>query len=167
MAPTLRSTITIGLLIAFAQLGFSQSETGTVRVTVALHPDGSRTVYNFDDAQHKASATTTRDDGKVLQKIRYQLDDAGHFSSASIFGPDGKLRFKSRYRYDDAGQLQEEVRMDPNDTLLNKIVYSYNQAGKQTGYSVLDANGKLISRVGGPAGVAASSPTPQKKANPR
>ena len=39
-----------------AQLAFSQptEQTGTVRVTVTMNADGSRTVYKFDDAQHKA-----------------------------------------------------------------------------------------------------------------
>src|SRR5437867_2928402 len=98
MERLLRSTIaTIGP-VTLAQFGSSQtsgqSDSGAVRVTVALHPDGSRTAYRFDDAQHTASATTTGDDGKVRQTIRYQLDDAGRYASANIFGPDGKLRFK-------------------------------------------------------------------------
>jgi YD repeat-containing protein len=167
MQRLLRSTITIIGLVALARFGSSQttgqSESGAVRVTVALHPDGSRTVYKFDDAQHSATATTTGDDGTVRQKISYQLDDAGRYVSANIFGPDDKLRFKSRYQYDSAGRLQEELRMDPKDTLLNKIVYDYNQAGKQIGYSVLDANGKLINRVASTPPLPVSSPTPRKK----
>jgi len=52
-------------------------------------------VYKSDHARHKAVATTTRQDGKVREKIRYELDDAGRFSSGLIFGPDGQLRLKS------------------------------------------------------------------------
>jgi hypothetical protein len=167
MQRLLRSTIaTIGL-VTLAQFASSQTsdqtEAGAVRVTVALHTDGSRTVYRFDDAQHTATAETTGDDGKVRQKINYLLDDTGRYASANIFGSDGKLRFKSRYQYDNAGRLQAELRMDTNDALLSKIVYDYNQAGKQTGYSVFDANGKLLNHVAAEPPVAASSPTPRKK----
>jgi len=169
----LRSTITsTALWLALAAAGPSQtaeqSDSGTVRVTVAINQDGSRTVYKFDDAQHKAIATTTGEDGKLREKIHYQLDEASRFSSASIFGPDGKLRFKSRYQYDNAGRMQEEVQTDANDAVLHKIVYSYSEAGKPTGYSVFDANGKLINRVTPISALpAAVAPSPAKKAGRR
>lgn len=162
-----RSTIALALLVASAPFGFpqagEQTDSGTVRVRVAINPDGSRTLYRFDDAQHVASATTTGEDGKVLQKIEYKLDDAGRFSSATIFGADGKLRFKSRYDYDNSGRLQEELQTDANDAVLHKIVYNYTQSGKPTGYSVFDANGKLINRVTPASAIPMVSATPRKK----
>jgi hypothetical protein len=102
---------------------------------MSMHPDGSRTVYNFDNAQHTAMATTTDPDGKVRQTIHYQLDNAGHFSTGEVSGPDGRVRLKSRYKYDDGGHLLEEVQSAADGTPLHKIVYSYDSAGKQTGYS--------------------------------
>src|SRR6184192_3771316 len=136
------------LIACGATIGLSQSTEQTqgdaVRVTVSMHPDGSRTVYKFDNAQRKAVATTTDPDGKLRETIRYELDDAGRFSSGAISGPDGRLRFKSRYKYDDAGRLLEETQSAQDGTLLHKIVYSYDASGKQTGYSVFDASGKLV-----------------------
>ncbi|PYL07646.1 MAG: hypothetical protein DME34_06465, partial [Verrucomicrobia bacterium] len=95
MQRLLRSTIAFTLLLALPlPFGFSQtndqSDSGTVRVRVAINPDGSRTLYKFDDAQHAATATTTDEDGKLREKIHYKLDDSGRFSSASVFGPDRK-----------------------------------------------------------------------------
>src|ERR1044072_4838461 len=88
------------LLLCSPKAGLSQSPEQTrsdaVRVTVSMHPDGSRTVYKFDNAQHKAVATTTDPDGKVRETIRYELDDAGRFASGEVSGPDCRLRFKSR-----------------------------------------------------------------------
>ena len=133
--------------------------TDAVRVTMSMHPDGSRTVYNFDNAQHTAVATTADPDGKVRQTIRYQLDNAGRFSTGEVSGPDGRIRLKSRYKYDDAGHILEEVQSAADGTLLHKIVYSYDSSGKQTGYSVFDASGKLVSRTGGPP--AHPSPSPK------
>jgi hypothetical protein len=139
-----------------------QAPTDAVRVTMSMHPDGSRTVYNFDNAQHRAVATTTDPDGKVRQTIRYQLDNAGHFSTGEVSGPDGRVRLKSRYKYDEAGHILEEAQSAADGTLLHKIVYSYDSAGKQTGYSVFDASGKLVSRTGG-AAVARPSASPKSR----
>ena len=142
---------------------FGQASGDAVRVTMSMHPDGSRTVYNFDNAQHTAVATTTDPDGKIRQTIRYQLDNAGRFSTGEVSGPDGRVRLKSRYKYDDAGHILEEAQSTADGTLLHKIVYSYDSAGKQTSYSVFDASGKLVSRTGGPVARPSPSPKPREK----
>jgi hypothetical protein len=151
------------LFISACATVFGQAPGDAVRVTMSMHPDGSRTVYNFDSAQHTAVATTTDPDGKVRQTIRYQLDNAGRFSTGEVSGPDGRVRLKSRYKYDDAGHILEESQSAADGTLLQKIVYSYDSAGKQTGYSVFDASGKLVSRTGGSAARPAPSPKPREK----
>ena len=155
------------LLVCGDTIGFGQSPQqapgDAVRVTMSMHPDGSRTVYNFDNAQHKAVATTTGQDGKVRETIRYVLDDAGRFSSAEVAGADGRVRLKSRYKYNDAGRILEEAQSAPDGTLLHKIVYSYDSSGKQTGYSVFDASGKLV----GGERAAGSRPSPSPKPHER
>src|SRR6266700_2779850 len=125
------------LFICGGATAFGQAPTDAVRVTMSMHPDGSRTVYNFDNAQHTAVSTTTDPDGKVRQTIRYQLDNAGRFL--------------------------EEAQSAADGALLNKIVYSYDPAGKQTGYSVFDASGKLVSRTGGPVARPSPSPKPREE----
>jgi hypothetical protein len=151
------------LLVCGDTTGFGQSPEqapgDAVRVTMSMHPDGSRTVYNFDNAQHKAVATTTGQDGKVRETIRYVLDDAGRFSSAEVAGADGRVRLKSRYKYNGAGRILEEAQSTPDGTLLHKIVYSYDSSGKQTGYSVFDASGKLVG--GERAAGSRQSPSPK------
>jgi len=150
------------VFICGSQIGFGQSpgqDSDAVRVTMSMHPDGSRTVYKFDNAQRKAVATTTGPDGKIQETIRYQLDDAGRFASGEVSGPDGRLRFKSRYKYDGAGRLLEETQTAKDGPLLHRIVYSYDAAGKQIGYSVFDASGKL---VGGKSAAKANPPAPSK-----
>jgi hypothetical protein len=160
-------TIVCGLLVCGTTIGFSQSPEQTssdaVRVTVSMHPDGSRTVYKFDNAQHKAVATTTDQDGKLRETIRYELDEAGRFSSGEVSGPDGRFRFKSRYKYDDAGRLLEETQSTEDGTVLHKIVYSYDSSGKQIGYSVFDASGKLVGRKTASAARPSSSPKSREK----
>jgi hypothetical protein len=131
-----------------------------LRVTVMINEDGSRTTYEFDAANHKATATTRDRDGKLRGRIRYVLDPAGRFSSGEVFGPDEKLRFKTLYKYGDAGRLLEESQLGQDDSVRHKIVYAYDQVGKQIGYSVYDAKGKLLNKVGAPTQVA--SPTKKK-----
>ena len=158
-------TVACTLVVCGTEIGLSQSPEQTrsdaVRVTVSMHPDGSRTIYKFDNAQHTAVATTTDPDGKLRETIRYALDEAGRFSSGEISGPDGRLRFKSRYKYDDAGRLLEETQSGEDGTLLHKIVYSYDASGKQTGYSVFDASGKLVG--GNNAGKIRPSSSPKAR----
>jgi len=155
--------LVVALFICAGATAFGQASTDAVRVTMSMHPDGSRTVYNFDNAQRTAVATTTDPDGKVRQTIRYQLDNAGRFLAGEVSGPDGRVRLKSRYKYDDVGRIQEEAQSAADGTLLHKIVYSYDSAGKQTGYSVFDPSGKLVSRTGGVAVRASASPKPREK----
>jgi hypothetical protein len=153
----------MGLLILFAAHAFAQAPNDVVRVTVSMHPDGSRTVYNFDNAQHTAVATTTDADGKVRQTIRYEVDNAGRFSTGEVSGPDGRTRLKTRYKYDAAGRILEEAQSAADGTLLNKIVYSYDSSGKQSGYSVFDASGKLVGRTGGTALRQSATAKPREK----
>ena len=131
----------------------------TVRVTISLNADGSRTTYRFDDANHKATATTTNREGKLTGRTHYTLDDSGRFATGKAYGPDKRLRFKSIYKYDDAGRLMQEVQYDKNDAILHKIVYAYDSLGRQSGYSIYDGAGKLV----GQATAAAPSSSPAKK----
>jgi len=128
----------------------------TVRVTVSMNADGSRTVYEFDPLHHKAKATTTDSNGKAVGTIRYTLDDAGRFVSGEIYGPDEQLRFKTLYKYDAAGRLSQETQLNKDGPLQHRLVHAYDKNGRQTGYAVYDAAGKLFSQKG-------PSPTPASK----
>ncbi len=134
------------------------SPNDSIRVSVTLNEDGSRTSYQFDPANHKAVATTTERDGKPRGKIEYVLDDAGRFGSGKIYGADGKFLFSALYKYDAAGRLSEERRVGKDGQPLGKIAYDYDATGKQTGYSILDRNGKMVGHT--------STPTPAPKARP-
>lgn len=134
------------------------SSNDAIRVTVSLNADGSRTVYQFDNAKHEAIATTTDSDGKSRGKIVYQIGDAGRFASGVIYGPDEKFLFKSIYKYDATGRLEQESHLGKDDAVVNKIVYKYDSKGKQVGYSVLNEAGKLISGTPSPKPTASGKP---------
>jgi hypothetical protein len=158
-APLVYAASLLLVTVASAQLP-ETSPPEAVRVNVTLNSDGSRTVYEFDSANHKATATTTEKDGKMVGRIVYKLDDASRFSSGQVFGPDGQFRFNTIYKYDGNGRTQEETKTSKEGTVINKIVYAYDAAGKQTGYSVYDGSGKLIGRT-------SPNPMPSPSAKPR
>src|SRR5438067_8816435 len=134
-----------------------------VRVNVTVNPDGTRTSYQFDQAHHQATATTTTAEGKVTQKIQYQVDDAGRFSSGVVMGADGKVLYKSVYKYTPDGRLDQETHLGKGDAVVNKLVYSYGADGRQTGYVVYDASGNVIGRTSPMQAAPSSSAKPRKK----
>jgi hypothetical protein len=100
--------------------------------------------YKFEDARHKAVATTTGPGWENLREefvMNWMMP--GGFSSGPIFGLDGQLRFQS---------------LEKNDALLHKIIYRYDSAGNQTGYAIFDASGKLIDRTSASLPSASVSP---------
>ena len=152
----------VAALIALATTAPSQVETPTpdaVRVTISINSDGSKTVYEHDSLRHRATATTTGKDGKLVGKIRYTLDEAGRFASGEVYGPDDQFRFRTLYKYDDSGKLIQETQLGQDDVVRNKIVYAYDKNGRQIGYTVYDAAGKVIRRTPG----TAPKPSPPRK----
>lgn len=139
------AVLAVAVALATTRAQTPADSSGVVRVTVQMNPDGSRTTYEWDNANHKATATIT-DGGTMRERIRYVLDDAGHFVTGHVFGPDHKLRFTTRYKYDTAGRLAEETQLDKDGEMQHRIVHSYDSTGKESGYAVYDASGRLLSR---------------------
>ena len=155
-------TVTTALSVGFAQ-GQESSATGSLRVTMSLNEDGSRTVYETDTANRKATATTTNPAGKRTGKIHYTLDEAGRFETGEVYGPDDKLRFKTLYKYEASGRLKEEAQLTPEGAVRHKIVYAFDAAGKPAGYSVFDGSGRLLGQTTDKrASAPAQPPTKQR-----
>lgn len=135
-------TLGLGALQVLAQTGDDEA-----RVTVAINPDGSKTVYQKDSLSRQATATTTGADGKLRGTIIYQLDSEGRYESGQVFAANGSFRFKTLYKYDAAGRLVQETQLAKDDSVRNKIAYSYDAVGKPVGYAIYDGNGKLLGRT--------------------
>jgi hypothetical protein len=127
----------------------------------SLNADGSRTVYEVDNAHHTALATITERNGKLRHKVRYELDGAGRLTSRIVLDPDGNVRSKSIYKYDKTGRVLEETQLGKDDAVLHKIAYSYDpQTGKLSGHSVFPGNGRSLDQTT----AAAPARTPAKSA---
>ena len=128
----------------FAQ---TDSSANTIRVSVLLNSDGSRTVYEADNANHKSVATTTGGDGKVREKIRYDLDESGRFLRGEVYGPKEQFRFFAKYRYDADNHLIEETHFAKDQSVIGKIIFRYDGTGRQIGYSSYDGAGRLLGQT--------------------
>jgi len=128
---------------------FAQTDASAtaVRVSVLLNPDGSRTVYEADNANHKSVATTTGQDGKVREKIRYDLDENGRFLRGEVYGAKEQFRFFAKYRYDADNHLIEETHFAKDQSVIGKIVFRYDGTGRQIGYSSYDGAGRLLGQT--------------------
>jgi hypothetical protein len=131
---------------------------------IFVKADGSRILYEVDNAHHRATSTIIDRDGKLRLKIQYELDAAGRFASRAVFDANGKLQSKTLYRYDKTGRLLEQTQLGNDEAILSKITYSYDaQTGKQMGYSVFDGTGKLVNQMN----AAAAAPKPSASPNRR
>ena len=131
----------------FAQ---TDSPAEAIRVSVLLNTDGSRTVYEADNANHKSVATTTEPGGKLREKIRYDLDQNGRFMRGEVYGPKDQFRFFAKYRYDADNHLIEEMHFAKDQSVIGKIVFHYDAGGRQIGYSSYDAAGRLLGQITAP-----------------
>jgi len=158
------------LCFAVAQNAAAQLSSGapadTVRVTVSQNADGSRTAYQTDPANRKASATTTSAAGKPMGRMDYELDELGRYARGESFDAAGKFQFKTLYKYSAAGRLDEEVRLTKDDRVELKLVYGYDAGGKPAGYSVYDGDGKLLGATQQRANAPATSGAPVRSATP-
>ena len=131
---------------------------------VFVKADGSRILYEVDNAHHRATSTIIDRDGKLRLKIQYELDAAGRFASRAVFDAAGKLQSKTLYRYDKTGRVLEQTQLGNDEAILSKITFSYDaQTGKQMGYSVFDGTGKLVNQMN----AAAAAPKPSASRRPR
>ena len=159
-------TISVALIAAAAP-AFCQTQdaaaSGSIRVTMSLNEDGSKTVYETDTANRKATATTSNAAGKLMSKIRYTLDEGGRYETGEVSGPDDQVRFKTAYKYDTGGQLKEETQLTKDGAVRHKIVYAFDAAGKPAGYSVFDASGKLLGQTTPKRAAAPAQPAEKQR----
>ncbi len=140
--------LSAALLVNSARAQLASGGNEAIRLTVSQNADGSRTAYETDPANRRATATTTSRDGKPVGTIRYTLDAAGRYATGEVLDAKGAFRFNTAYKYDEiSGRLVEETQSSKDGKVSMKLVYAYDGNGRPAGYSVYDANGKLIGQT--------------------
>ena len=155
--------LSVGATRALGQAQQGGAPGDSIRVTMSLNEDGSRTVYETDTANRKATATTTTAAGKVQGKIRYTLDEAGRYETGEVYGPDDKMRYKTAYKYDPSGRLKEETQLSTDGAVRHRIVYAFDAAGKPGGYAVYDGSGRLLGQTTDKRAAAPAPPAAKQR----
>ncbi len=106
-----------------------------------MNPDGSKTVYQTNGANHQTVATTTGAEGEGARENHLQTRRRRPLQSGQVFAANGNLRFKTLYAYDTTGRLTQETQLAKDDSVRNRIVYSYDADGHPTGYAIYDGAG--------------------------
>ena len=138
------SLLSACLLLA-APWACAQSETyGTIRATVKLRPDGSKSTTITDPDKHTAEETISNAAGKVLSKTTYILGENDAAESAIFYNAKGDVVYKASYKRDVVGHVIETAFASPDDRYLGKRVFVYGADGNASQVIDYDANGQVI-----------------------
>jgi len=134
---------------AAARMACGQDSTGSeIRVTTALHDDGSKTVTQVDSENHTSEASTYNAANRLLRKVVYTLDDQNDPVQGLVYDAKGHELYKAIYKRNEMGRVSEELEYTPDDRLLGRFVYRYDGNGRLLKIDAYDAEGNPISQTG-------------------
>ena len=119
-----------------------------VRVTTALHDDGTRTVTQVDSENHTSEALTYTGNNKLLRKVAYTLDEQNQPLQGIVYDGKGRELYKAVYKRNAMGQVSEETEYTPDDRLLGRFIYRYDGNGRLLKIDAYDADGNKVSQNG-------------------
>lgn len=118
---------------------------GTIKVTVKLRADGTRSTTKLDPDKHTAEETITDTGNKVLKKTTYLLGEDNIAVGAIFYDAKGNILYKASYQRDGAGRVTEAAFSAADDTYLGKRVFVYGGPGDvATQVTDYDASGQMI-----------------------
>ncbi len=149
----MRKTLFPALLawaFAAARLAYGQdAEPGGIRVTTALHDDGSKTVTQVDSDSHTSEASTFNAANRLMRKVVYTLDDQNNPVQGLVYDAKGHELYKALYKRNEMGRVTEETEYTPDDKMLGRFVYRYDETGRLLKIDAYDAEGNLVPQAGG------------------
>ncbi len=135
----------LGWRLACAQDAPGSSD---IRVTTALHDDGSRTVTTIDSGNHTSEAVTYNQADKILRKVVCTLDDENNPLQGHVYDGKGHELYRAVYKRNEMNRVSEEVEYTPDNRLLGRFVYRYDAAGRLMKIDAYDADGNLVQSGG-------------------
>jgi len=155
----MRRSIFVLLALLVSRLAMAQDSSGAgVRVTTALHDDGSRTVTQIDSENHTSEACTYSHGDKLIRKVTYTLDDQNDPLQGIVYDGKGRALYKAVYKRNAMGRVSEEVEYTMDDRLLGRFVYRYDANGRLLKIDTYDAEGNLVNPTGATSGSKQSLP---------
>ncbi len=132
------------LLLAAPWARAQNDSFGTIRATVKLRPDGSKSTTITDPDKHTAEETISNAAGKMVSKTTYILGENDVAESAIFYNAKGEIIYKASYKRDVVGNVTETAFASPDDQYLGKRVFVYGPDGKASQVIDYDANGQVI-----------------------
>ena len=147
------------LVAARMACGQDSDAPADIRVTTALHDDGSKTVTQVDSDNHTSEASTYNAANRLIRKVVYTLDEQNNPLQGLVYDAKGHELYKAVYKRNEMGRVAEETEYTPDDRLLGRFVYLYDQNGRLLKIQAYDADGNPVSQSG--------ATSQQKKSLPR
>ena len=140
----------ISFRIALLALGLSTpllmqaQESGAIKATTTLHPDGTQTVTVTDPEKRTTEETLQTSQGKVLRKTTYLLDDSNQPLGAIAYDAKGGILYRASYKRDGMNRIDEETISGPDGQMIRRRVYTFGANNKVTRVDEYDAKGNLL-----------------------
>ncbi len=148
---TALSLFALPLLLAPALV--AQEQYGTIKATVRIRGDGTKSTTIVDPDKHTAEETITDNANKPLKKTTYLLDENSVAMGAIFWDGKGNMLYRANYKRDDAGRVTEADFLSADNVPLGKRVFTYEgNAPTATQVADYDANGQLLTPAAATAG---------------
>lgn len=121
-----------------------QAEAPSVKVTTALHADGSSTDLKMDLEARKGESQTYGANKKLIKRSAMTLDEMGNTVEEVVYNPKGEIIGRFNFSYDPSGRLVEQLDKLPNGTLVRRLVYRYGPNGRVCGIDGFDGQGNPL-----------------------
>jgi len=132
----------VGLLGCSAS-GYAQEGGSPIKVTTALHGDGTRTDTVKDLDNRTMETKTYSASQKLLERCVYTLDEQGRAVEGVVYSAKDVVTSRMALQYNSMGVLSEKVEKTPNGIVLRRYVYIQDATGRVT-VRTFDAKGTLL-----------------------
>ena len=130
-------------LLVWSAAGYAQEGGTPIKVTTALHGDGTRT-DTVKDIDNRTSETKTYSSSqKLLERCVYTLDEQGREVEGVVYNAKDAIVSRLTLQYDAMGNVSEKVVKAPNGLIQRRFVFIHDTNGRVT-VKTFDAKGALL-----------------------
>jgi len=123
--------------------GYAQEGGTPIKVTTAIHGNGTRTDTVKDIDNRTTETKTYSASQKLLERCVYTLDDQGREVEGVVYNAKDAIISRVSLQYDAQGNISEQVEKAPNGMVKRRLVFVRVATGCVT-VKTFDAKGALI-----------------------
>ncbi|MEI6561285.1 MAG: hypothetical protein WCO68_04270 [Verrucomicrobiota bacterium] len=133
----------LALLWVCCAVGHAQEGGTPIKVTTAIHSDGTRTDTVKDIDNRTTETKTYSASQKLLERCVYTLDEQGREVEGVVYNAKDVIVSRVSLQYDAQGNISEQVEKTPNGMVKRRLVFIRVANGCVT-VKTFDAKGTLI-----------------------